>query len=72
MANLSRARHVAVFAYTVRGLDGIRRLSVSGLGTMRDRLEVLRHRLPLVVSPATAPALERDRWQETPGFPALS
>jgi diacylglycerol kinase (ATP) len=39
-------------------------VSVSGLGTIRDRLEVLRHRLPLVVSPATAAALERDRWRE--------
>jgi hypothetical protein len=37
---------------------------LSGLGTMRDRLEVLRHRLPVVVSPATAAALERDRWRE--------
>jgi hypothetical protein len=31
---------------------------------MRDRLEVLRHRLPVVVSPPTAAALERDRWRE--------
>jgi hypothetical protein len=33
---------------------------------MRDRLEVLRHRLPVVVSPATATAtaLERDRWRK--------
>jgi hypothetical protein len=40
------------------------RVSVSGLGTMRDRLEVLRHQLRIVVSPATAAALERDRWWE--------
>jgi hypothetical protein len=30
----------------------------------RDHLAVLRHRLPVVVSPATAAALERDRRRE--------
>ncbi|HWC03032.1 MAG TPA: diacylglycerol kinase family protein [Methylomirabilota bacterium] len=41
------------------------RVSVSGLKWGRDQIEVLRHRLPVVVSPATAAALERDRtWNE--------
>ena len=39
-------------------------VSVSGLGMRRDHLEVLRHRLPVVVSPATAAALKRDRRRE--------
>jgi diacylglycerol kinase (ATP) len=34
------------------------RVSVSGLRSRRDQLEVLRHRLPVVVSPETAVALE--------------
>ena len=35
------------------------RVSVSGLGSAREQLEILRHRLPVVVSPETAAALER-------------
>jgi hypothetical protein len=35
------------------------RVSVSGLGSTREQLETLRHRLPVVVSPETAAALER-------------
>ena len=35
------------------------RVSVSGLRSTRDHLEVLPHRLPVVVSPETAAALER-------------
>jgi YegS C-terminal NAD kinase beta sandwich-like domain len=34
------------------------RVSVSGLGSKREQLETLRHRLPVVVSPETAAALE--------------
>jgi diacylglycerol kinase (ATP) len=36
------------------------RVTVSGLRSLRDRLEVLPHRLPVIVSPATAAALERN------------
>jgi hypothetical protein len=35
------------------------RVSVSGPGSAREQLESLRHRLPVVVSPETAAALER-------------
>ncbi len=35
------------------------RVSVSGLGGTRDRLETLRHRLPVVVSAETAATLEQ-------------
>jgi diacylglycerol kinase family enzyme len=35
------------------------RVSVSGLDSTRDQLEILRHRLPVVVSAETAAALER-------------
>ena len=48
------------------GADGTllcrgRRVSVSGRRSMRDQLETVAHRLPVVVSPETAAALERGR-----------
>lgn len=36
------------------------RVSVSGLRSKRDHLQVLQHRLPVIVSPETAATLERD------------
>jgi hypothetical protein len=37
------------------------RVSVSGIGARREQLEVVRRRLPVVVSPEIAAALEQDR-----------
>jgi diacylglycerol kinase (ATP) len=50
------------------------RVSVSGLGSRRDELEMLRHRLPVVVSPETAAALARGlgREAEVPLAPDLA
>jgi diacylglycerol kinase family enzyme len=45
------------------------RVSVSGLGSTRDHLEILRHRLPVVVSCETAAALERGLGQQPTQVP---
>jgi diacylglycerol kinase (ATP) len=50
------------------------RVSVSGLGSTRERLEILPHQLPVVVSPETAATLERGlgrRKAEVPLAPDL-
>ncbi len=50
------------------------RVSVSGLGSRREQLEILPHRLPVVVSPETAATLERGlgpREAEVPLAPDL-
>jgi diacylglycerol kinase family enzyme len=59
---------------TVRGtlLCRGQRVWVSGLGARRDRLEVLRHRLPVLVSPEVAAALEADRPGQEDRIPRVS
>jgi diacylglycerol kinase (ATP) len=44
-------------------------VSVSGPHSSRDQLEILRRRLPVVVSPETAAALERDLGWQAAGAP---